>query len=182
MIGDRLLLDTHTLIWWAEDNPRLPPATDARIRHADLALVSIASAWEIAIKKRLGKLKAPDEGGETLGADARHVAHGADVERGMRAHGEAAAFEEGRHAEAMIRFQRALELNPDDEDSKYNLMICRICLELIAATASLTSEILAPEGSCVRSPPRISFAVARIFRRGPRRLATGSEAGPKDPE
>ena len=46
--GARLLLDTHTLIWWAEDNPRLPPATDARIRHADL--VSIASAWEIAIK------------------------------------------------------------------------------------------------------------------------------------
>ena len=54
--GARLLLDTHTLIWWAEDNPRLPPATDARIRHADLALVSIASAWEIAIKASLGRL------------------------------------------------------------------------------------------------------------------------------
>jgi len=59
MNGDRLLLDTHTLIWWAEDNPRLPPASDARIRHADLALVSIASAWEIAIKASLGRLALP---------------------------------------------------------------------------------------------------------------------------
>ena len=59
MNGERLLLDTHTLIWWAEDNPRLPPATDARIRHADIALVSIASAWEIAIKTSLGRIAVP---------------------------------------------------------------------------------------------------------------------------
>lgn len=59
MNGDRLLLDTHTLIWWAEDSPRLPPATDARIRHAAQALVSIASAWEIAIKTSLGRMAMP---------------------------------------------------------------------------------------------------------------------------
>lgn len=59
MNADRLLLDTHTLLWWAEDDPRLPAATDARIRRADLALVSIASAWEIAIKVSLGRLIVP---------------------------------------------------------------------------------------------------------------------------
>jgi PIN domain nuclease of toxin-antitoxin system len=59
MSGDRLLLDTHTLIWWAEDSPRLPPATDSRIRHAAEALVSVASAWEIAIKTSLGRMAMP---------------------------------------------------------------------------------------------------------------------------
>ncbi len=59
MSADQLLLDTHTLIWWAEDNPRLPVATDARIRDANLVWVSIASAWEIAIKTSLGRLTVP---------------------------------------------------------------------------------------------------------------------------
>jgi PIN domain nuclease of toxin-antitoxin system len=59
MNADRVLLDTHTLIWWAEDDPRLPEAADLRIRHADLAVVSIASAWEIAIKASLGRLTLP---------------------------------------------------------------------------------------------------------------------------
>jgi PIN domain nuclease of toxin-antitoxin system len=59
MNADRFLLDTHTLIWWAEGSPRLPPATDARIRRANLVFVSIASAWEIAIKASLGRLTVP---------------------------------------------------------------------------------------------------------------------------
>ncbi len=59
MNSDRFLLDTHALIWWAEDNPRLPPATDVRIRRANLVFVSIASAWEIAIKTSFGRLSVP---------------------------------------------------------------------------------------------------------------------------
>lgn len=53
----RLLLDTHALLWWFTDDPRL--SSGARIRIADSAneiLVSAASAWEIATKQRLGKL------------------------------------------------------------------------------------------------------------------------------
>jgi PIN domain nuclease of toxin-antitoxin system len=53
----RLLLDTHTLIWWVDDDPRLP--AKARKAIADAAnecFVSLASAWEMAIKCRLGKL------------------------------------------------------------------------------------------------------------------------------
>lgn len=51
-----LLLDTHVLIWWDEGR-RL--AADARraIADADGVYVSAASAWEIAIKIGLGRLR-----------------------------------------------------------------------------------------------------------------------------
>ena len=58
----RLLLDTHALLWWLADNPRL--GVDARTAVADPVsevFVSAASAWEIAIKKAIGKLEAPDD-------------------------------------------------------------------------------------------------------------------------
>lgn len=50
----RLLLDTHTLIWW--DNDRLPPRVTAAIKSADAVFVSAVTAWEIAIKSGLGKI------------------------------------------------------------------------------------------------------------------------------
>ena len=52
-----LLLDTHVLLWWFFDDPRL--STAARTAIADRTntiYVSSASAWEIAIKFRLGRL------------------------------------------------------------------------------------------------------------------------------
>lgn len=58
----RLLLDTHTLLWWLKDDPAL--GLDARSLIADGAnevFVSSASAWEMSIKRALGKLKAPDD-------------------------------------------------------------------------------------------------------------------------
>ena len=57
----RLLVDTHALLWWLDDAPALSAA--AREAIADPAhepLVSTASVWEIAIKRSLGKLEAPD--------------------------------------------------------------------------------------------------------------------------
>ena len=53
----RLLLDTHTLLWWAFDAPQL--SATARAHIADPAAecwVSVASMWEMAIKVSLGKL------------------------------------------------------------------------------------------------------------------------------
>jgi PIN domain nuclease of toxin-antitoxin system len=58
----RLLVDTHALLWWLTDDAALPAA--ARDLIADPAtdpLVSVASLWEIAIKRSLGKLRAPDD-------------------------------------------------------------------------------------------------------------------------
>lgn len=53
----RLLLDTHALLWWFTDDARLSrPARDAIADTSTVVLVSAASAWEIAIKHRLGKL------------------------------------------------------------------------------------------------------------------------------
>jgi len=55
-----LLLDTHALIWVFSQNPRLSQAAIEAIRDgSNLVFVSAATAWEIVIKKALGKLKVP---------------------------------------------------------------------------------------------------------------------------
>jgi PIN domain nuclease of toxin-antitoxin system len=56
----RLLLDTHVFIWWRENNRRLGSEARAAIARADLVFVSVASAWEAAIKVALGKLRLPE--------------------------------------------------------------------------------------------------------------------------
>lgn len=53
----RLLLDTEALIWWDADDRRLGPRARDEIRSATEVYVSAASAWEIAIKVALGKLR-----------------------------------------------------------------------------------------------------------------------------
>ena len=53
----RLLLDTHTFLWWLGGNLRLSaPARRAIEADADTVFVSAASAWEITTKHRIGKL------------------------------------------------------------------------------------------------------------------------------
>ena len=53
----KLLLDTHALLWWWKDDPRLSKrAAKAIADEANVVLVSAASAWEIATKPRIGKL------------------------------------------------------------------------------------------------------------------------------
>jgi PIN domain nuclease of toxin-antitoxin system len=52
----RLLLDTSTLFWWLIDEAQLSPTAYGAIRAKDNEVyVSIASAWEMAIKVGLGK-------------------------------------------------------------------------------------------------------------------------------
>ena len=56
-----LLLDTHSLLWWLDDFAKLSPEADAAIRDGDNQVyVSAASTLEIAIKKAIGKLDAPN--------------------------------------------------------------------------------------------------------------------------
>ena len=57
-----LLLDTHVLLWWLDDPSLI--AGQARALIADprrAVFVSAAAAWEITIKRQLGKLDAPDD-------------------------------------------------------------------------------------------------------------------------
>ncbi|MEG3846546.1 type II toxin-antitoxin system VapC family toxin [Microcoleus sp. herbarium19] len=53
----RLLLDTHTFIWYVTDNPRLSTNVKRLIEDENNEkLVSTASIWEMAIKHSIGRL------------------------------------------------------------------------------------------------------------------------------
>ncbi len=65
----RYLVDTHVLLWALAADPRLSAGVRRAIRDpANDVFVSAASAWEIAIKRSLGKLQAPDDLEEQLGS------------------------------------------------------------------------------------------------------------------
>lgn len=56
-----LLLDTHVLLWWLDDPTLISEQALESINDINNeVIVSVVSAWEIAIKKTLGKLEAPD--------------------------------------------------------------------------------------------------------------------------
>jgi PIN domain nuclease of toxin-antitoxin system len=58
----RVLLDTHTLIWALEGSSKLSKLARGTIENPqNEILVSAVSAWEIAIKKALGRLRVPDD-------------------------------------------------------------------------------------------------------------------------
>lgn len=61
------LLDTHAFLWWITDDPRLSEPARQVIRDAsNQILFSAASAWEIAIKARLGCLDFRTEPAELI--------------------------------------------------------------------------------------------------------------------
>jgi PIN domain nuclease of toxin-antitoxin system len=55
---NRVLLDTHALVWWVEGRGKLSKTAREIIEEVKtVVLVSAASAWELAIKSRSGKFK-----------------------------------------------------------------------------------------------------------------------------
>ena len=60
------LLDTHVLLWWRQDDPRLPARLNSLLerRGGEEIYFSLVSLWEIAIKRSLGKLRLDGELGE----------------------------------------------------------------------------------------------------------------------
>ena len=82
----RLLLDTHAALWWLTDDSRLG---DEAARHlgddSNQLLLSAAVVWEVAVKRSLGQLNAPEDfAGTILSGGAHAVAvtteHAAAVE------------------------------------------------------------------------------------------------------
>jgi PIN domain nuclease of toxin-antitoxin system len=78
----RLLLDTRSLLALLSSDYRLSPAARTALERPDARLiVSAVSVWEIAIKRAIGKLQAPDDvierieeaGAELLTITARHA-------------------------------------------------------------------------------------------------------------
>jgi len=59
MPSNHYLLDTHALIWFQEDNPKLPlPIIDLIQNTGNTILFSQVSLFEITIKRKIGKLPA----------------------------------------------------------------------------------------------------------------------------
>lgn len=67
----RILLDTHTFLWWLDGDKRLPLRIRRQILdEANEILVSAASAWEVSTKVRIGKL---DRAGEIAESFSRCI-------------------------------------------------------------------------------------------------------------
>jgi len=65
--ASKFLIDTHVLLWWLFDDPRLSPRAYGIIQSPEnTILVSSASGWEIATKYRLGKLPHAGEAARNL--------------------------------------------------------------------------------------------------------------------
>ncbi len=57
----RVLLDTHTFLWWNLDDPQLSAAARAIIADGgNTIFLSAVVAWEIAIKAAKGRLTLPE--------------------------------------------------------------------------------------------------------------------------
>ena len=53
----RVLVDTHVFLWWVEGDRSLPAKARAVLADGENeCLISLVSAWELAIKASLGKL------------------------------------------------------------------------------------------------------------------------------
>jgi len=58
----KLILDTHAALWWLSGDERFGAAAEEQITDAtNQVLLSAAVVWEVAIKRSLGKLAAPDD-------------------------------------------------------------------------------------------------------------------------
>jgi PIN domain nuclease of toxin-antitoxin system len=83
----RLLLDTHTFLWWINNDPLLSDSARSAVASVQNdCFLSLASCWELAIKSSIGKLRLtkpverfiPEELAandfQLLAIDFRHVA------------------------------------------------------------------------------------------------------------
>lgn len=92
-----ILLDTNSLIWFADNSPKLGKTTRRLIEEADQCYVSVASVLEITIKMINGKLKIPT----SIDEQVQKLAGGyLDIK--------------ARHAEAVVRFPSLVKHDPFD--------------------------------------------------------------------
>ena len=92
-----LLLDSHTLLWLLDDNPRLGPRARQAIASAQGVHVSAATIWELTIKTMLGKLSIP-----------------ADFSKRLTVQGLALLSITAEHAEAIRDFPELVRHDPFD--------------------------------------------------------------------
>ncbi|TSE11805.1 type II toxin-antitoxin system VapC family toxin [Mesorhizobium intechi] len=61
MTDGPFLADTHIILWSISDDPRLNQHHRTILASEAVVFASAASVWEIAIKRSIGKLDAPDD-------------------------------------------------------------------------------------------------------------------------
>ncbi|MCL2775644.1 MAG: type II toxin-antitoxin system VapC family toxin [Oscillospiraceae bacterium] len=63
----KLLLDTHTALWWVNEYEKLSPKVRSMLLNdAHTLYISIVSAWEIAVKVSIGKMSELNGGVKTF--------------------------------------------------------------------------------------------------------------------
>jgi PIN domain nuclease of toxin-antitoxin system len=65
----KLLADTHAVLWWLSDDPRLTAPAREAIAAAAEPLFSAGTLFEVSIKASLGKLEVAEEWAEELFAE-----------------------------------------------------------------------------------------------------------------
>jgi len=66
----RILLDTHLILWWVNDDCSLSRIARKLIADPDNTIFfSSVSTWEIWLKKSLGKLEVPDQFQECIAGE-----------------------------------------------------------------------------------------------------------------
>ncbi len=125
----RVLLDTHALLWWLFNDPKLSQhARDLIKEPGNTVLMSSASAWEIATKYRLGKLPEAGEVAQNLPELLRTAR--IDVLPISVEHALAAGHLPGPHRDpfdrmliAQAQLERIPIITTDGEFSKYDVQI-----------------------------------------------------------
>ena len=88
LINMKILLDTHVLVWALSSPERIKPKVqDLLVDTDNIVFVSIASLWELQIKKSLNKISLPDDfisqlqenGFELLDINYKHIAKLAEL-------------------------------------------------------------------------------------------------------
>jgi len=70
----KLLLDTHTALWWVNEHDKLSPsARNILLDDANELYICIASLWEIAIKVSIGKMNGLNGGVSTFNATLKRM-------------------------------------------------------------------------------------------------------------
>jgi PIN domain nuclease of toxin-antitoxin system len=87
----RLLLDTHTALWWQAEDGRLTQEARRAIATADIVWISSVAGWEAAIKINRGRLRLHEPLHVTLASDdltelPLTLAHAEEFQRTPRHH------------------------------------------------------------------------------------------------
>ena len=120
----KLILDTHAVLWWLNDDRKLSREARSGIATAERVWVSAASGWEVAVKKARGRLRVREPLWATVAADnftelPFTLRHAEELERLPRHHGD--PFD--RILVAQARVESAIVVTHDRAFERYGIPV-----------------------------------------------------------